>query len=411
MIEVTESLLKNNPSLAHRDIKPENIMISDNNDVILMDMEVLKIIGAPSMSDVDQKQFLGTLRYAPPEFLTRNENDTMEGWRAVNIYQIGAVLHDLLMKKELFAGIEPYASLVIAIKEDMPKITSAVLHPDLVQLARNMLHKDWKRRLVLSSIEIIKSTLQRCLLPQNDPANFYTEIKKNALPIQVELEKIESISRSKAEKEKIMLKIHFEIWNIIDESFNNQETNEIINKIESSKPFVMDTLPVTMPQTKYRFYHITGKFEYGFAKPFFILFKVENDENSYCKLSILGIIPTILQDRSIENPEVLMYNFFSREKKYPPPNIRITNPPELIIPTKYFFDGIIEFADNSFKGVMDKTIALMLKIIVQKMKPDIQEELERRKKRINSGPGVYVTISRSQGPVFIDIQEGRTLSF
>ncbi|MDR2794139.1 MAG: protein kinase [Treponema sp.] len=243
MIEVTENLLKSNPPLAHRDIKSENIMISENTDVIVMDMGVLKIIGAPSMSDVEQKQFLGTLRYAPPEFLTRNEDNTMEGWRAVNIYQIGAVLHDLIMQKELFTGIEPYASLVIAIKEDMPEITSSVLHPDLVQLARNMLHKDWKRRLVLSSTEIIKSTLQRCLLPQNEPINLYNEIKNEALPIQAELEKIESISRSKAEKEKIMFKIHYTIWNTIDESFNSQETNEIIKKIGNSNPFVMDTLP------------------------------------------------------------------------------------------------------------------------------------------------------------------------
>jgi hypothetical protein len=300
---------------------------------------------------------------------------------------------------------------VIAIKEDMPEITSSVLHPDLVQLARNMLHKDWKRRLALSSTEIIKSTLQRCLLPQNEPINLYNEIKNEALPIQAELEKIESISRSKAEKEKIMFEIHYTIWNTIDESFNSQETNEIIKKIGSSKPFVMDTLPVTMPQTKYRFYHITGKFEYGFAKPFLILFKVENNENSYCKLSILGIIPTILQDSSIEKPEILMYNFFSREKKYPPPDIRITNPPELNVPVRCFFDGIIEFADTSFKKMIDKTIALILKKTAQKMKPDIQEELKRRKERVNSGPGVYVTISRSQGPVFIDIQEGRTLSF
>jgi serine/threonine protein kinase len=102
LVDVSENLLKHDPPLAHRDIKPENIMISENQDVILMDMGVLKIIGDPSMSDVGRKQFLGTLRYAPPEFLTREENNTIEGWRAVNIYQIGAVLHDLITKRELF---------------------------------------------------------------------------------------------------------------------------------------------------------------------------------------------------------------------------------------------------------------------------------------------------------------------
>jgi serine/threonine protein kinase len=110
LVVISEKLLQKN--LAHRDIKPENIMVSKKGEIILMDLGVLLIIGNPSMTDIEQKQFLGTLRYAPPEFLTRKENNSIDGWRAVNIYQIGAVLHDLIMKKELFSDIEPYANLV-----------------------------------------------------------------------------------------------------------------------------------------------------------------------------------------------------------------------------------------------------------------------------------------------------------
>ena len=65
--------------LAHRDIKPENIVISgDFSKAILLDLGVLLPIGAESLTDVDQRQFIGTLRYSSPEFLFRQEENTIE---------------------------------------------------------------------------------------------------------------------------------------------------------------------------------------------------------------------------------------------------------------------------------------------------------------------------------------------
>jgi len=132
LVDVTEELFKNKEPIVHRDIKPENMMITEKVNKLLMDMGVIKIVGKPSMTDVNKQEFLGTLKYAPPEFLERKEKDDVDGWRAVNIYQIGAVLHDLIMKKELFSGAEPYTKLVIAIKYNIPSITSNEYHPDLI---------------------------------------------------------------------------------------------------------------------------------------------------------------------------------------------------------------------------------------------------------------------------------------
>ena len=410
LLDVSEKLLQLEHPLAHRDIKPENIMVTTSGDIIIMDLGVLKIIGVPSITDINEKQFLGTLRYAPPEFLTRQEEDSKDGWRAINIYQIGAVLHDLIMKKELFEGIEPYTNLVVGIKEDMPLIISKNFHPDMVQLARNMLQKDWHKRLKLASIDTVKNTLARCLLPE-EQVNLYNDIKKNALLIQADLEKIEAINRAKAEKEKIMLNIHYAIWNIIDECFNKREISEIIKKIDTSNPFTMGTVSNTMPMSKFRFYRLDGKFEYGFVKPVFILLMVENDENSYGKISILGIIPNMLSKKDIEKPEVLMYEFFSKERKYPSSETIITNPPELNISLSHFFDGIIEIEDANFKKLLDTAIANILERIVQVMKPDVQSELERRKTLIESGQGISVAISRSPGTIFVNLSQGRQLTY
>lgn len=136
--------------LAHRDIKPENIAISDDfQRAVLLDLGVLRPIGLSDLTDVNQRSFIGTLRYSSPEFLLRKEEDTVEGWRALTFYQLGAVLHDMLMKRPLFhTHTEPFSELVLAITGDeLPEITSQDTYCTL--LAQKALIKTPETRLKL----------------------------------------------------------------------------------------------------------------------------------------------------------------------------------------------------------------------------------------------------------------------
>ncbi|GGE05145.1 MULTISPECIES: protein kinase domain-containing protein [Rhizobium] len=137
--------------LAHRDVKPENIAISDDfSRAILLDLGVLLPIGVSNLTDADQRPFIGTLRYSSPEFLDRKEKDTIEGWRAVTFYQMGAVLHDLLMKKPIFADVsEPFTLLVDAVRGTTPNISGG--EPRLMFLARRALVKNPEVRLEMLS--------------------------------------------------------------------------------------------------------------------------------------------------------------------------------------------------------------------------------------------------------------------
>lgn len=139
--------------LAHRDIKPENIAVSpDFSRAILLDLGVLRPVGYSNLTDVDQRPFIGTLRYSSPEFLERKEEDTLDGWRAVTFYQLGAVLYDLLMKRVLFEDeSEPYPRLVKAVLEKIPTIHAA--NARCVALATHCLMKNPSTRLELVSWE------------------------------------------------------------------------------------------------------------------------------------------------------------------------------------------------------------------------------------------------------------------
>lgn len=140
--------------LCHRDIKPENIAVSpDFKMVKLLDFGVIRPHGTKAITDgTDGKIFIGTLKYSPPEFLLREEKDTPDGWRAITFYQLGAVLHDLIMRRPLFADFEnPYARLVNAVQHEIPKIESKVVPPALVELARHCLVKPAETRLQVVS--------------------------------------------------------------------------------------------------------------------------------------------------------------------------------------------------------------------------------------------------------------------
>ena len=154
------------PHIAHRDIKPDNIAISrDFSHATLLDLGVILPIDlaekTPS-SDGERRFFVGTLRYSPPEFLVRQEEYSVEGWRAVTFYQLGAVLHDLIMKARIFEEFaEPYPRLVMAVQEENANITAKDVSEELILLAKNCLskHPDIRLRYVTWDDFAVKSAV------------------------------------------------------------------------------------------------------------------------------------------------------------------------------------------------------------------------------------------------------------
>lgn len=136
---------------AHRDIKPDNILISSNfNHATLLDLGVVKPLGAANITDHGRERpMIATTRWAPPELIRRAEGSSPEDWLAVTFYQLGAVLHDMIMKKRLFDNYQDtdVAGLIHAIENEPPAIFSDDVPADLVKLARDCLQKNPRLRL------------------------------------------------------------------------------------------------------------------------------------------------------------------------------------------------------------------------------------------------------------------------
>lgn len=141
----------------HRDIKPENIILRDGSPphIVLLDCGVLKPIGDASATDqAGYRPFIGTHQYSPPEMLRRREVDSVEGWRSISFYQIGAVLHDLVNNKPLFDHHKDvFANLASAIDNENPIWESGRASNKLIGLGKRCLLKNTAERLRLVSWE------------------------------------------------------------------------------------------------------------------------------------------------------------------------------------------------------------------------------------------------------------------
>jgi serine/threonine-protein kinase len=132
--------------LVHRDIKPANIVVSDDFQYLkLLDFGVMRRVAYDEGSGTDVHKFIATAQYSPPEFLAREEAPGEAGFRAINLYQIGAVLHDLITKTPLFGeekATKNKFKLFKAVTEKRPRVVSASVPPRLIALCLAALDKD-----------------------------------------------------------------------------------------------------------------------------------------------------------------------------------------------------------------------------------------------------------------------------
>ena len=77
--------------LIHRDVKPDNVMITSRG-AVLMDLGVVK--DQTAATTMTHRRFLGTIRYAAPEYLFGEPYD-----QGIDVYSLDAILHELVFRK------------------------------------------------------------------------------------------------------------------------------------------------------------------------------------------------------------------------------------------------------------------------------------------------------------------------
>ena len=138
--------------IVHRDIKPSNIILSNRNQVKILDFGLAKLAreSLPVHSEVETEQFLstpgtviGTVPYMSPEQVKGESLDQRS-----DIFSFGVVLFEMLTGHKLFAGVNAVATIsAILTKEPEPLERYVAACPkDLDCILQKCLAKDRERR-------------------------------------------------------------------------------------------------------------------------------------------------------------------------------------------------------------------------------------------------------------------------
>lgn len=120
--------------IIHRDVKPSNILLNDNNEALLTDFGIAKIVDA---SEARQLTLTGSI-VGTPEYMAPEQYVSTQFDHRVDIYSLGIVLYELITGRKPFEADTPSAVMIKHARDPLPDPRSYVT--GLPEMAVSMLY-------------------------------------------------------------------------------------------------------------------------------------------------------------------------------------------------------------------------------------------------------------------------------
>lgn len=159
LVNALEPLWRHSSKLVHRDLKPANILIRPNEEVVIIDLGILREEGQAGATLSFFQHGPCTPHYASPE---QAKNDKRNISFKSDFFSLGIIIYELLAKKNPFG---PYNQ---TIEETLSKVVShrqkslhslGVCSEETSNLITKLLEKEPYKR--FRTIELLKSNIQQ----------------------------------------------------------------------------------------------------------------------------------------------------------------------------------------------------------------------------------------------------------
>ena len=162
--------------ILHRDIKPTNVLLDANDEPLLTDFGLAKLVERETQI-THTLAVLGTPSYISPE-QAAGKNSALT--TAVDVYGLGAVLYELLTGQPPFAGGTTASTIrqVLEAEPERPSRRNPTVHRDVETICLKCLEKDPARR--YASAEALAEDLERWLRHEPILARPSTSLERTA---------------------------------------------------------------------------------------------------------------------------------------------------------------------------------------------------------------------------------------
>ena len=158
--------------MVHRDVKPANIMLDINNQAILMDFGIVKIVG--SAAHTLTGAVIGTANYMAPEIIRSEPADQRS-----DIYSLGITFFEMLSGKPPYDADFAMTIMMMHLNDPIPdlEIIRDDIPLELISILNKALAKDRNNR--YQSVEELEKDLRKLLHSLSSPKIDVPEEKPN----------------------------------------------------------------------------------------------------------------------------------------------------------------------------------------------------------------------------------------
>lgn len=129
--------------IVHRDLKPENVMVSDRDEIKLIDFGIAMKEDARRLTFVNESSMLGTPDYISPEQVQGKRGDQRS-----DMYALGIMFYEMLTGQVPFGGPNPLAVMNERLLKDPapPRELNPEISPEIEEIIFRALERDPRHR-------------------------------------------------------------------------------------------------------------------------------------------------------------------------------------------------------------------------------------------------------------------------